>query len=145
MKNFISDEKLGQVILESQGYGARQKERDIRLGGFIILAIIVVAIAVLLAGCDVAFAYTDAQIANAIFKAENSVKYPYGIKSIDTYGDPVYARKICLNTIRNNRKRFAKQTQYKDFIEFLGSRYCPVSAHPLNSNWVRNVNYFLGA
>lgn len=87
--------------------------------------------------------YTNDQIANAIFKAENSVKYPYGIKSINTYGNVIYARKICLNTIRNNRKRFAKQTKYKDFLEFLGSRYCPPSAHSLNKNWVRNVRHFL--
>ena len=93
--------------------------------------------------CQPAFAYTDNQIANAIYRAENSVKYPYGIKSINTHGNKDYARKICLNTIRNNRVRFAKQTKYKDFIEFLGSRYCPVSAHKLNRNWVKNVKYWL--
>ena len=86
---------------------------------------------------------TDNQIANAIFKAENSVEYPYGIKSINTHGDKEYARKICLNTIRNNRVRFMKQSQYKDFIEFLGSKYCPPSAHSLNKNWVKNIKYFL--
>lgn len=89
------------------------------------------------------YAYTDNEIANAIYKAENSIKYPYGIKSINTYGDKDYARKICLNTIRNNRVRFAKQNKYNDFIEFLGSRYCPPSAHSLNRHWVKNVKYFL--
>ena len=89
--------------------------------------------------------YTDNQIANAIYRAENSVKYPYGIKSIDTHGDKVYARKICINTIRNNRKRFANQTKYDDFITFLGSRYCPVAGDKtgLNIHWVKNVKYFL--
>lgn len=94
----------------------------------------------------VAKAETDEQIADAIYKAENSVRYPYGIKSIDTKGNKEYARKICLNTIRNNRKRFAKQTKYKDFISFLGSRYCPTtikSEYSLNKNWVRNVNFYL--
>lgn len=90
-----------------------------------------------------AFAYTDSQICEAIGKAENSVKFPYGIKSIDTHGNKEYARKICMNTIRNNRKRFANQTKYKDYIEFLGSRFCPPKAHKLNVHWVKNVRYFL--
>jgi len=90
--------------------------------------------------------YSNDEIANAIFKAENSSKYPYGIKSVPTYGNKEYARKICLNTIRNNRKRFANQTKYKDFISFLGSRYCPTtipSEYYLNKNWIKNVNYYL--
>jgi len=88
--------------------------------------------------------YTDTEIVNAIYKAENSVRYPYGIKSIETNGDPVYARKICFNTVRNNRKRFANQKAYTDFIEFLGDRYCPKSVDPIgNKNWKVNVKYFL--
>lgn len=92
--------------------------------------------------------YTNDQIANAIYKAEGGAKtrHPYGIKSINTYGNKEYARKICLNTIRNNRKRFAKQTKYKDFILFLGSRFCPTnipSEYSLNRHWVKNVYYFL--
>jgi hypothetical protein len=107
----------------------------------------VIALLACLMGCNVipcpAVEWTDEKIADAIYRAENSVKYPYGIKSIDTHGDKDYARKICLNTIRNNRKRFAKQTEYTDFIVFLGSRYCPPAAHSLNKNWVRMVKYFL--
>jgi len=88
--------------------------------------------------------WTDAQIVNAIFHAEGGYKatYLYGIRSIP-YKDEAEARRICFNTVRNNRKRFKKQTQYKDYLEFLGSRYCPPKAHPLNSNWVKNVKYFL--
>ena len=89
------------------------------------------------------YAWTNNEIANAIYRAENSKRFPYGIKSIDTHGDKEYARKICLNTIRNNRIRFIKQNKYFDFIEFLGSRYCPVNAHKLNKNWVFNVKYYL--
>ena len=104
----------------------------------------IILITLLLVGISIPlWAWTDNEIADAIYKAENSVKYPYGVRSIDTKGDKDYARKICLNTIRNNRKRFIRQSEYKDFIEFLGSRYCPVSAHPLNINWVRNVRFFL--
>ena len=94
--------------------------------------------------CGVARAeWSDEAICNAIYKAENSVKYPYGIKSVNTHGNKDYARKICLNTIRNNRVRFIKQSKYKDFIEFLGSRYCPPKLCSLNTNWVKNVKYYL--
>ena len=92
------------------------------------------------------YAYTNDQIANAIYKAENSKCFPYGIKSVNTFGNENVARKICLNTIRNNRVRFVKQDKYKDFIEFLGSRYCPTtikSEYHLNKNWVYNVKYYL--
>ena len=104
---------------------------------------ILLALTIWLSGCSPALAWTDDQIANAIYKAENSQKYPYGIKSVNTFGNKEYARKICLNTIRNNRIRFKQQTKYTDFVSFLGSRYCPVSAHKLNRNWVKNVMYYL--
>ena len=92
--------------------------------------------------------WTDTQIANAIYKAENSVKYPYGIKSIDTKGDKDYARRICLNTIKNNRKRFSDYgyKQYNTYLEFLASRYCPVGCEDdngTNQYWLSNVLYFL--
>jgi len=84
------------------------------------------------------------KLATAIYYAEGGAKthFPYGIKSIPTYGNKEYARKICINTIRNNIKRFAKQNKYTDFLEFLGSRYCPItikSEYYLNKNWVSNV------
>jgi hypothetical protein len=105
--------------------------------------IIIFILLFLLSGCEQVFAYTDNQICEAIGRAENSTKYPYGIKSINTYGNKEYAQKICINTIHNNRKRFANQTKYKDYIEFLGSRFCPPNIHKLNVNWVKNVRYFL--
>ena len=84
-------------------------------------------------------------IADAIYKAEGAAKtkFPYGIKSINTHGDKDYARKICLNSIRNARKRWIEAGKPEDFISFLASRYCPVSAHKLNKNWVRLVKYFI--
>ena len=52
------------------------------------------------------YAYTDVQLANAIFKAEGGYKarYLYGIVSVK-YKDEAEARRICLNTIRNHIKR----------------------------------------
>ena len=88
-------------------------------------------------------------IVNAIYKSEggSNTKYPYGIVSIDTNGNEEYARKICYNTVRNNKKRFKNQSIYNDYIEFLGSRYAPigVSNDPtnLNKNWIKNVKYFI--
>jgi hypothetical protein len=83
---------------------------------------------------------TDEQIADAIYRAENSVKYPYGIKSINTHGDKEYARRICLNTIRNNRRRWQAAGRPGDYIDFLQSRYCPGQD---GVAWRKNVKRFL--
>lgn len=91
--------------------------------------------------------YSDNQIANAIFKAENSKRYPYGIVSINTKGNKKYARKICLNTIRNQRRRHKAHKCSYTYLECLQRRYAPlnVSNDPrgLNKNWLRNVKFFL--
>ena len=84
------------------------------------------------------------RLADAIFKAENSIRFPYGIKSIDTHGDTVFARKICLNTINNNLARWqwaVQQEGYKgDYIGFLGDRYCPKAADRVgHAVWAKNV------
>lgn len=92
--------------------------------------------------------FTDEQIADAIYQAEGGpkAKAPYGILSIKVEGEQE-ARRICLNTIRNNRVRFANQNKFTDYIEFLASRYCPIGATNdplgLNKNWVKNVKFFL--
>src|SRR5690242_872338 len=82
------------------------------------------------------------KLADAIKKAENSTKYPYGIVSINVHGNEELARKICLNTIRANYKRFKNQTKYKDYLEFLATRYAPVNCsndNGTNRFWLRNV------
>lgn len=92
-----------------------------------------------------AFAVEDINVeklADAINRAENSTKYPYGIKSINTHGDEVYARRICINTIKNNIKRYEASDKSVDYITFLGNRYCPPTAHSLNRHWVKNVKHF---
>jgi len=95
--------------------------------------------------------YTDNQIADAIFKAEggSKAKSPFGILSVKCEGYNG-CRRICLNTIRNNRKRFADYgyKEYPDFLSFLQSRYAPTKnatndPKGLNRNWLKNVRYFL--
>mgnify|MGYP001608057802 CR=1 FL=1 len=91
-------------------------------------------------------AWTDTQIVEAIGRAENSKRYPYGIKSINTKGDIAYARKICLNSVHNGRKRWERAGRPCDFIEFISRRYCPINApddNGTNRFWARNVKYFL--
>jgi len=86
----------------------------------------------------------DQRLADAIYRAEGGAKtkFPYGIKSINTHGDKEYARKICLNSIRNAKKRWASAGNPEDFIIFMSRRYCPPSAHGLNSTWGHNVKYW---
>jgi len=84
-------------------------------------------------------AYTNEQIADAIYLAEGGVKtnHPYGILIKYKITTP---RQACLNTIAHAKRDWDGKG---NFIEFLGLRYCPPDAHPLNKNWVKNVNYFL--
>lgn len=98
--------------------------------------------------------YSNEQICNAIEKAENgnnkNPKYPYGIHSVKCESKEA-CRQVCINTVRNNRKRYAANEDNGKitFIEFLGSRFCPTtgklskSESKPNVNWVRNVNFFL--
>ena len=97
-----------------------------------------------------AFAYTNAQIADAIFKAEGGMKaeYWYGIRSVN-YDDLADARQICLNTIRNQRVRHANHDCGYEYLECLGNRYAPTEGvktlreKQLNKYWLGNVKYFL--
>lgn len=78
------------------------------------------------------------KLATAIRKAENSKKYPYGIKSIKCSGE-IECRKICVNSIKNSRKRWIASGMKEDFIVFMGKRYSPPDINP---NWVRLVKHF---
>ena len=94
--------------------------------------------------------HTNDQIVNAIYLAEggDQATYLYGIRSV-SYDTPAEARRICYNTVRNNRERYADygNIKHRTFLEFLASRYCPVGAdndpRGLNKHWLKNVKYFL--
>lgn len=85
--------------------------------------------------------YTIDQIADAIYKAENSKAHPYGILAHYKHTTP---RQACINTINHALRDWNSRG---DFLEFLQSRYCPIGASNdpkgLNRNWLKNVRWFL--
>ena len=92
--------------------------------------------------------WTNTEIVNAIYKAEGAEKatFLYGIRSV-SYDSPAEARRICFNTVKNQRKRHFKHTCGKEYLVCLRDRYAPLEAsndpQGLNSNWLANVRYFL--
>lgn len=93
------------------------------------------------------------RLADAIYKIENSKKYPYGIVSIKLKGDTqaereAYARKICRRTIINTEIRWQKAGRPNKYMEFLQQRYAPqgVANDPsnLNANWLKNLRKISG-
>lgn len=92
--------------------------------------------------CYGAFEYDPEILADAIKQAENSTKYPYGIISVKCSGE-AECRRICLNTIRNNYKRWLNSDKSLTYLEFLASRYAPIGVKNdptnLNQHWLGNV------
>ena len=113
---------------------------------------IIMLMAVLLVVRIVKAEISDTTIVNSIYIIEGGTKaqYAYGIRSIP-YKTIADARRYCLNTVRNNRKRYANYgyKQYPDFLSFLASRYCPTQGKlsktekRLNGFWLRNLRYQL--
>jgi len=151
MKKDTTKCKVDQRIIE--------REKELVPSSFAIIISIILCMAIMLI-CLVANAetqleirsqrtsFTIYEIADAIYWAENSKKYPYGIKSVscDTVAE---CRRICLNTIRNNIKRYNDYgyKEYDSYLEFLSSRYAPIGAsndpNNLNRNWIKNVLFYL--
>jgi hypothetical protein len=103
-------------------------------------ALISIIMAIILYCATNAYSYTNDQLADAIFRAENSKSHPYGILAHYKHTTP---RQACLNTIVHAYRDWNGKG---DFIEFLGSRYCPVGCdndNGTNQYWVRNVKLFL--
>jgi len=84
--------------------------------------------------------YTNKQIAQAIYYAEGAekAKKPYGILSIPC-NSKEECKIICLNSIKNAKKRYEKTDKSEDFLIFMGKRYCPDDF----INWAKNVKFFL--
>ena len=124
-----------------------------------LLYIILLVSLMSIGGCDLRpalasftpeIAYSDEKIADAIWLAEGSekAKFTYGIRSI-SYKNKAEARQICLNTIRNQRKRHSRHNCGKTYLECLAERYCPTQGKltaqekRLNRYWLKNVLYYL--
>lgn len=81
------------------------------------------------------------KLADAIYLAEGGKKarVPYGVLSVKVKNE-ADARRICLNSIRNNQRRFGKVSD-AEFIRLMADRWCPPSVDPAgNRNWKRNVS-----
>lgn len=86
------------------------------------------------------------KVADAIYKVEGGkkAKVPYGILSVKVKNEED-ARRICLNTIKNNWKRWEKKGSKGNFLDFLANRYCPESADPVgNRRWKKNIHAIMG-
>lgn len=87
------------------------------------------------------------KIANAIYRVEGGAKakVPYGILSIKVKNE-TEARRICINTIRNNYRRWDATGRRGSYIDYLADRYCPISDGYIgNRNWKKNMVKILGA
>lgn len=86
-------------------------------------------------------------LANSIYKAEGGIraKKPYGILSVKCEGEKA-CRKVCINTIKNNIKRWERSGKKEPYFSFLARRYAPIGVandpSGLNKNWLRNVSRF---
>jgi len=119
---------------------------------FYTLAAIGLTIALFLCFLSLAHAdqeWTNEEIADAIYLAEGGRKAisPFGILSVKCEGYNA-CRRICLNTIRNQRIRHANHNCGLTFLECLANRYAPTKnatndPNKLNRHWLSNVRYFL--
>lgn len=112
----------------------RDMERRSEHSAFMVAICLLLALFMLCWFGITAHAYTPDELANAIYKAENSPRHPYGVLAHYKHTTP---RQACLNSIRH---RLAKWNGQGDFIVFLGQTYSPPAINP---NWVRLVHYFL--
>lgn len=84
-------------------------------------------------------------MADIIKRVENSSRFRYGIILPSRRQlSEAEARRICINTIRNNHARWVKAGKPGDWIVYLGRQYCPPSVDPVgHRRWVRNVKRLL--
>ena len=80
-------------------------------------------------------------MADAMYKAEggDKTKFPYGVMAVKVK-DIDEARRVAINTARNNFKRWKAAGQPGTYLEFMADRYTPPTADPVgNYNWKVNV------
>lgn len=88
--------------------------------------------------------HTCSELADAIYKAENSKNHTYGIMTKYRHTDP---RTACINTIHHQIRNWLATDQREGFLAYLAEHYAPVNAgndpRGLNVNWKSNVEYYL--
>ena len=80
-------------------------------------------------------------IVDAIWHIEggSKTKYPFGIMSVKCAGYDE-CRKVSMNTVRNNWKRWQKAGRPGEYLDFLANKYCPIEHDPVgNANWKKNI------
>jgi hypothetical protein len=99
----------------------------------------------LIGSCYAEPVYTNEEICESVFIIEGGLKtlYPYGIRSVYCSGVED-CKQICLNTVQNNKVRYAEfgYKKYKTYLEYLSSRYCPITV-PGCENWLPNLKFYL--
>jgi hypothetical protein len=85
------------------------------------------------------------KFADTIYRIEGGKKArkPYGVLSIPVNSE-AEARRITINSIRNNWKRWHKAGKPDTFINFFANRWCPASSDPVgNKNWKKNAKFYM--
>ena len=88
----------------------------------------------------------EERMADAIWKAEggSKTKWPYGVKSVKVVS-VAEARRVTINSVRNNWRRWEKAGKPEPFIKFMARRWCPELSDPVgHRNWVRNMTVLMG-
>lgn len=115
---------------------------------FLILTACAMATTLLWTTASEGAEFTYKEFCNAVYLAEGGdrASKPYGVLSVSCE-TKAECEQICINSVRNNVRRFNKQSRYTDFVDFFGSRWAPVGAdndpNGLNKNWSKNVRFFL--
>lgn len=79
--------------------------------------------------------------AEAIHHAEGNDNY-----GILTHYEHTSYKQACINTVRHKYKNWIRQGRRGNFIDYLGSQYCPVGCdndNGTNKYWIDNVKYWL--
>ena len=111
---------------------------------FFLITLTIPLLCVILSNTE-AKEYTKEEICSAIFIIEGgkNTRSPYGIKSVKCNGKEE-CRQVCYNTIENNKVRYAEygHKEYGTYLEFLQSRYCPLSDKGCE-HWLPNLKFYL--
>lgn len=115
---------------------------DRRLQDAVVIAFLVVMALLWVTGAWSAEIVDSDKLADAIYRAENSIEHPYGImRDYCHKGEEKQCRKGCIQTIEKWKMKLDYKSS-EEFIRKFSEIYAPSKSHPLNKNWPKNVLYF---